>query len=283
MKELPEGWESTQVALPNDLTREVETRTVFRRTPAPAPGGRSGVIVLHELPYMRQNVFDFADGLVAKGHEVRMPNLFGAPLEGGLSALGADFGRFCIRKEFAVLARGRTSPVVGWLRALANAFADELQVDGVGVVGMCFTGGFALAMLADARVLAPVLAEPSLPFHVGLTPARRASRGADLGLSRSDLNKASDRKIDVIGLRYASDCLTGTRFARLEEALGDRFFAVEFDGTGHSVFTKDQQPVALVALEDFLDDKLKGGDGALWRRTIGSQPDRRAPVTESGA
>ena len=52
---------------------------------------------------------------------------------------------------------------------------------GVGVVGMCFTGNFALAMAVDDVVLAPVLSQPSLPFAIG-----RARRG-DVGVSDGDL------------------------------------------------------------------------------------------------
>ncbi len=65
--------------------------------------------------------------------------------------------RSCVSREFAVFT-DRTSPVVGWLRALAAHAHAECGGPGVGAVGMCFTGGFALAMAVDAAVLAPVLA-----------------------------------------------------------------------------------------------------------------------------
>ena len=48
-----------------------------------------------------------------------------------------------------------TTPVAGWLRSLARELHDELGGPGVGALGMCFTGGFALAMMVDTSVVAP--------------------------------------------------------------------------------------------------------------------------------
>jgi hypothetical protein len=39
----------------------------------------------------------------------------------------------------------------------------ECGAPGVGVIGLCLTGGFGLAMAVDPVVIAPVLGEPSLP------------------------------------------------------------------------------------------------------------------------
>ncbi len=85
----------------------------------------------------------------------------------------------CVSKEFVVLATGRTSPVIDWLRALARAEHARCGGPGVGAVGMCFTGGYALAMATDDVLLAPVLAQPSMP--VGLT---RGAAAVDRHLAR---------------------------------------------------------------------------------------------------
>ena len=109
----------------------------------------------------------------------------------------------CISHDFHAFATGKTSPVIDWLRALARSLHEECGGPGVGAVGMCFTGGFALAMIADAPVLAPVLSQPSLPFPIG------AGRKRDLGLSDEDLEKVKQKcaaqDLKVLGLRFTGD------------------------------------------------------------------------------
>jgi dienelactone hydrolase len=262
------------------VTIHGQTRDVYRRDPVSAGRRPSAVIVLHELPGLSPAVVAFADDLVAAGHTVLVPRLFGPTPEGRtLGTLAEDVVNFCVRREFSVFARGRTSPVVEWLRELARRLDAEFGGRGVGVVGLCFTGGFALAMVADAPVVAPVLGEPSLPLPLLGTERGRALRGADLGLSPIDLSAAKQADIDVLGLRYRCDRFVGTRFATLEAELGERFFAIEFDSADaddHSVLTSDQQPVALGAVLDFFDDKLKRRRRARrWRRAVGVHPDGR--------
>ena len=81
----------------------------------------------------------------------------------------------CVSREFHVLATRDSSPATAWLRALARDLHRHHGGPGVGFVGMCFTGGFGLAMMLDDTVVAPVLSQPSLPF--GLGGARKASTG----------------------------------------------------------------------------------------------------------
>ncbi len=112
----------------------------------------------------------------------------------------------------------QTSPIADWLRSLARELHAELGGPGVGALGMCFTGGFALAMMVDDSVAAPVLAQPSLPFPVG------KARAADLNLSPADLAKVKERAAagcEVLGLRYTGDMAVGTRFDTLTRELGD--------------------------------------------------------------
>lgn len=230
------------------MTLVGETRDVWRK------GSGPGVIVIHEIPGIDDALVAFAEEVVARGHTVLLPRLFGTPGAGFAARnMIGELTQFCVRREFTFFARGRTSPIAGWLRALARGLHDETGGDGVGVVGMCFTGGFALAMMADAPVIAPVLAEPSLPFPVGV------KRGADLGLSPADLAAVKHKTAagcDVLGLRYRTDAATGTRFDTLARELGDRFIAVEFDGKGHSVLTRDRQQEGVDRVLDFLDEKL---------------------------
>ena len=118
---------------------------------------------------------------------------------------------------------------------------------------MCFTGGFALAMMVDPAVVAPVLAQPSLPFAVS------KKRGADLNLSPADLTAVKRRAAAgcaVLGLRYEQDKATGTRFATLERELGDAFRFIEFPGDKHATLTAHRQPAGVDAVLAFLSEKL---------------------------
>jgi dienelactone hydrolase len=134
-----------------------------------------------------------------------------------------------------------------WLRALARQAHEECGGPGVGVVGMCFTGGFALAMMVDDVVLAPVLSQPSLPFPLGKSYRR------DVGISDADLARVKERcdeGICVLGLRFTGDAVSpAERFQRLRDELGDAFIGVEIDSSpgnpdghgkrAHSVLTDD--------------------------------------------
>ena len=188
------------------------------------------MIVIHEIPGLTPDVIAFGQEVVDAGFTVVMPHLFGTP-ERPMSAayVGKVLPRLCVSREFTTMATGRTSPIAVWLRSLARSLHGELGGPGVGALGMCFTGGFALAMMVDTSVVAPVLAQPSLPFPVG----RR--RGADLNLSPADLADVRARAAggcQVLGLRYRDDPAVGTRFDTLTAEIGDAFIRVEFDGQG---------------------------------------------------
>jgi dienelactone hydrolase len=126
------------------------TRTVYRRGTGPA------VIIIHEIPGLHPLVVRFADHVAASGMTVYLPSLFGTP--GKPASVGYAIGEMvrsiCIRREFNVWANGKTSPIVDWLRALARKAHADCGGKGVGAVGMCFTGGFALAMMTDPSVVA---------------------------------------------------------------------------------------------------------------------------------
>jgi hypothetical protein len=118
---------------------------------------------------------------------------------------------------------------------------------------MCFTGGFALAMMVDDSVAAPVLAQPSVPFPIG----RR--RAADLNLSSDDLEVVRRRAgagCQVLGLRYAEDAAVGRRFETLTRELGDDFVRVEFPGRQHSTLTEHRQQEAVDRVLAFFDERL---------------------------
>ncbi len=224
-------------------------------------GTGPGVVVVHEIPGLTTEVIAFGEEVVAAGFTVVLPHLFGrAGQPMSVGAVAGVLPRLCVSKEFLTLRAGRTSPVATWLRSLARELHDELGGPGVGALGMCFTGGFALAMMVDESVAAPVLAQPSLPFPVG------TRRGADLNLSPADLATVQRRAAAgcaVLGLRYGDDPAVGSRFTTLREHLGDAFIAVEFAGKGHSTLTVHRQQEGVDRVLAFLDERLRpeGGSG----------------------
>lgn len=223
-------------------------------------GTGPGVVVIHEMPGLTPGVIGFGEEVVAAGYTVVLPQLFGAP-EAPMSVGNVlkVLPRACISREFTTMARGETSPIAVWLRSLARSLHEELGGPGVGALGMCFTGGFALAMMVDTSVAAPVLAQPSLPFPVG----RR--RAADLNLSPEDLAAVRSRAAggcEVLGLRYRKDLAVGTRFDTLTAEIGDRFIRVELEGRGHSTVTEHRSQEAVDRVLAFFGEKLGPAAGS---------------------
>jgi dienelactone hydrolase len=237
------GWDES--AFPADG----RTYPVFRRGTGP------GVVVVHEIPGITPKVQAFAEEVVDAGFTVVMPSLLGAP--GAAMSVGAvvkTISKVCISSEFTVWAAGRTSPVIGWLRALAADLHAQVGGPGVGALGMCFSGGFALGMMVDGHVAAPVLSQPSMPFAVAKTLA------GDLNLSPADLTAVKERVAagcPVLGLQYASDKAVGTRFDTLRHELGDGFLAVELPGKGHSVLTEHRDDPSVQRVIDFFRERLQ--------------------------
>lgn len=227
------------------------TRDTYRR------GSGPGVVVVHEIPGITPKVTQFANEVVDAGFTVVMPSLVGTPgkdISGGY--LAGSMLKVCISKEFTHWALNQTSPVIGFLRALARSLHLEVGGPGVGAVGMCFSGGFALGMMLDDVMVAPVLSQPSMPFPVG------AARGADLNLSPDDRAVIAQRAADgcqVLGLRFTGDKAVGTRFDSLRELLGDAFIAIELPSTSprdHSVLTEQRDEASVRRVIEFFQEKL---------------------------
>ncbi len=208
-------------------------------------GSGPGVVVMHEIPGIIPEVARFAERVAEAGFRVFLPDMFGEPGRAFSNAYAASqMARACISREFHVLASDASSPIVDWLRELCRHAHAECGGPGVGALGMCLTGNFALALMVDPSVAAPVLSQPSLPFPIG------AARRRALHLSPEDLAIAKRRDCPVLGLRFTADPLVpAERFARLREEFGDRFEGIEIDssrgnphgiaGMAHSVVTRD--------------------------------------------
>lgn len=217
-----------------------------------------GVIVIHEIPGITPSVAAFANDVVERGFTVVMPDLVGTAGK-PISApyLASSFLRVCISREITSWALNRTTPLTAWLRALARAVHAEVGGPGVGAVGMCFSGGFALGMMVDDVMLAPVLSQPSFPLPRGRGDAR-----GNLGLSPDDEAAVIARAsagCEVLGLRFAGDRAVGTRFETLRKQLGDAFVAVEVPSTSfrdHSVLTEQRDEPSVERVLSFLEEKL---------------------------
>jgi dienelactone hydrolase len=182
-------------------------------------GRGPAVIVMSEMPGISPHVARFARWVRDAGFTVYMPSLFGRDGAVPRAEEGATiFQRACVSAEFRALAANRSSPVTRWLMALARLAHQECGGLGVGAIGMCFTGNFALTMMLEPSMLAPVLAQPSLPLNdpAGLEIAPGDIRAVHERLEREDLT--------VLAYRFEGDRFcTAQRFAAYRRALGERF------------------------------------------------------------
>lgn len=248
----------------SDFTHFGETRTIYRRGSGPA------VIIIAEIPGITPKVLNFARKVADIGCTAVLPSLFGVdgldPMHAGAQDIAKMASKLiprCISSEFTVLATGKSSPVVTWLRALAADEHARCGGPGVGAIGMCFTGGFALAMATDDRLLAPVLAQPSLPFR-GIN-----ALSGNIDISADELETVKGRcakGLQVMGVRFQGDRMSPRRrFDYLRQQLGDAFVAIEIEDSAaapspmppHSTLTEhliDEpgQPTRQ-ALDDVLD------------------------------
>jgi dienelactone hydrolase len=221
---------------------------IYRRGTGP------GIVVIHESPGLTPEVIEFGDELVDEGFTVVLPHLFGSSHAPPRTwEAGRVVPRLCVTREFTMFATGRSAPLAGWLRSLARWLHATAGGVGVGAIGMCVTGGFALSMMVDPAVVAPVVAQPATPL-----PFSRA-RAADVNLSPDDLAVVRARVADgcpVLGVRYHHDWVTGTRFQTLRRELGDGFIAVELDGHGHATLTDHRHHEAVERVIAFFRERL---------------------------
>lgn len=217
--------------------------------PVYSAGAGAPVVVLHELPGMVEECLDL--GLIlSKQFRVHLPLLFGEP---GKSSMAANVLRICISREIHMFSTNGPGPLLDWTRALCRKLKADAGVAGVGVIGMCLTGGFALALVADESVLAPVVGQPSLPILV---------HKAALGLSEADANAVQARAAAlgpncVLGLRYAGDRIApAERIETIRKLIGPAFDYQEFPGNDHATLTVHRHPQALERTVAFLRERL---------------------------
>ena len=197
------------------VTLDGSTKVVYTAGTGPA------VIVMAEMPGISPHVARFSRWVRDAGLTVYVPSLFGR--DGAVPAVEegtAVLQRACVSAEFRAFAANQSSPVTRWLRSLARLAHGECGGPGVGAIGMCFTGNFALTMMLEPTMVAPVLCQPSLPLD---DPGGLEISPDELDEVRGRLDKED---LTVMGYRFAGDrYCTVQRFAAYAEALGDRFIA----------------------------------------------------------
>ncbi|MGA9524399.1 MAG: dienelactone hydrolase family protein [Myxococcaceae bacterium] len=199
------------------ITLEGATKVVYVAGTGPA------VIVMTEMPGISPHVARFSRWVRDAGFTVYMPSLFGRDGAVPQAEEGkAVLKRACVSAEFRAFAANESSPVTRWLRALAKLAHEERGGPGVGAIGMCFTGNFALSMMLESSMLAPVMCQPSLPF----------GEPAGLGMAPEELSAVRERlereDLTVLAYRFEGDRVCpAQRFAAFAQALGDRFVARE--------------------------------------------------------
>ena len=172
-----------------------------------------------EMPGISPHVARFSRWVRDAGFTVYMPSLFGRDgAVPGVEESVATFQRVCVSAEFRAFATNESSPVTAWLRSLARLAHEECGGPGVGAIGMCFTGNFALTMMLEPAMLAPVLSQPTLPLD---DPAGIEMAPAELDAVRERLQRDD---LTVMAYRFQGDKFCkAQRFAAYRQALGERF------------------------------------------------------------
>jgi dienelactone hydrolase len=207
----------------------VATHDIYER------GEGAPIVLVQELPGIGQETLLLADKLVNAGFSVVMPHLFG-PV-GKVSLVGNLFRVFCLRKEFALFQANKSSPIADWLKALCKKVKEERSVPGVGVIGMCLTGNFAISLMADENVLAAVASQPALPLN----------KKDALHMSEDDVQQVSARLEATAPMKILRFEKDGMCSAEKEKAIDETFNCggitrIEkhiMPGKGHSVLTLD--------------------------------------------
>jgi hypothetical protein len=222
-----------------------------RERPVYVKGTGPGVIVMHEVPGISAEVARFARKVVDAGFTVYMPHLFGVVGQPTNELIRMrELARLCISREWHVLAQNRSSPIADWLRALARHVHQQIGGRGVGAVGMCVTGNFALTMTLDEAVIAPVLAHPSFPLPV------TGKKAAALHVTPATLDNARRRireeGLRVLGVRFTGDVLfcRSARFGTLRRELGEGFEGIEVPGRSAKPHPEPPHSVLTIGLVD---------------------------------
>jgi len=198
-------------------------------------GKGAPIVIVQELPGISKENLRLADKFVAQGFQVILPHLFG-PLE-QISIVGNLFRVFCMRKEFHLFKSNKSSPIVDWLKALCRKVKQDNGMKGVGVIGMCLTGNFAISLMGDDSVLAAVSSQPSMPIM-----KQKALHMSDGEIA--EIKENIDKTAPMLAYRFKKDPMcTADKFQCIQHAFNEgekeRIKMKTLPGKGHSVLTLD--------------------------------------------
>lgn len=181
------------------------TRKAFLALPDEAPAARPGVLVLHEIYGLNDDIRRIANRFASAGYVALAPDLY----SGGGRAV-------CVARAVLSMQLGG-GPVLRDLLAAREYLAarPEVRSDRLGVAGFCMGGGFALLLARSGGI------RVAAPFY-GAVP-RRA--------------KALEGICPVVGGYGAEDRVfapQGRRLKRHLQALSVRHDVKLYEGAGHS-------------------------------------------------
>jgi dienelactone hydrolase len=192
-------------------------------------GSGPAILLIQELPGIDKDTFKLTERLIAQGYTVYIPHLVGQ--FGKKTGLRNTARLFCVRKEINIFAKGKQSPISSWLRALCQDIKTRSDGANIGVIGMCLSGSFALALMADDAVLGAVSSQPSLPVM----------GGSALDMSAQDVQEckaAMAAKGGALAMRYKDDKIArGATMEALNKAFEPHIKVIQFAGSEHSLLT----------------------------------------------
>ena len=228
-------------------------------------GQGPGILIMHELPGMVPEALDFAAHLQRAGFTTYLPLFFGQPGKPASNASMIGYTlRLCISREFYLLKRNRTSPILHWLRALCRHIHSECGGPGVGAIGMCLTGSYAIPLMLEPSMIAPVVSQPSLPGCLFGSREAKIACKRSLDFSPTDLEHAKGRcaseGLQIQGFKFSHDFIAPQeRFQRLQEEFGESFVPFVIDsGPGNPQgYTKAQHAVFTIHYSDEPDSPTR--------------------------
>ncbi|MFH8253256.1 dienelactone hydrolase family protein [Microbacterium sp. B2969] len=237
-----------------------------------------GVLLIHELAGLTENTFELAETITAAGFTVAVPHLFGRVRGEGTGAMASGIagllGR-CIAREMSVFFREQPRKGTNWLQAAVSWLGENTESPrGVGVIGMCATGSFAMATVVDPAVGVVIGSQAASP---AFRPAGWSVPGGDQAIGRSeaavmvlrfrDDRKSAKARVEQIPVlrgktpvirHEGPDDPSLPHCARgIEVWDADRMRVVWASGSGHSVLNFDRVDLAVDEVVSFLTQYLR--------------------------
>jgi dienelactone hydrolase len=213
------------------------------------------VLVLHELPGLTKQDIRLANKLICDGYTALVPLLFGNP---GDDRFLHFLFTVCGKDQFDCDGKDRTPSPTAWIREFSTTIRTTWKEGmGIGVIGMCLTGEFPIALLGNPDVKAAVMCQPTDPFNA-LTLIHLGP-GSKLSVSVEDMGNAQKFSGPILGIRYARDPLCPeARFRTLAHLFPHRFYWLELEGHHHSSLGEDLCDAAFQEVRLYLGQQLKG-------------------------